>query len=957
VEAVRSQATEDNEARVKARARHEWFFGRAKELEALTSALAEAKSGQLRVVYVEGEAGLGKTALVRRFLESAAELVRLQASGAEPERQLAWGLVRQLARSRGSGVGGGQLWLAKPPVGVDAFAVGAQVLELLGELQQAGPVVLVVDDLQWADDESSAALVFVLRRLACDRVLVVLCARPAEDLGDGWRRLARDPAVTVLRLEGLSVEELGALAKAAGRVLPHHALEALRAHTEGNPLWARALLDELGPEHLGGRSGLLPAPRDFASVVLARLARCPLAARLVVEAGAVLGTRCELATAVALSGIEDTAQAVAAALGSGLVREVAGPGGGDLAFSHELVRAAVYHDLHPERRLALHRSAATLLRGDRALAHRVAASVGADEALAGDLERAAKAHLGRGEVALAASQLHRSALLSADLLDRERRFFGAFGAWLAEGDLSAANRASGELEGLPDSPGRRYVEGAIALWDGRLEEAGQLLGKVWEATAEAPGGSQLAGASAAQLALLGIFALDGERALGWAQRALATGALAPGGFAFCCWARAEGLALLGLSKEALETFGQADQARLSRADVLFITGELFGYRDDPLRAASCLATALELARRGEAGQSLLAGHVATHLCKERYRLGEFAPAIESGGLALALAQQSDRRTELTFVHAMLSYPFTARGEFEEADEHVRSALQNARALGSPVTLGYAAAASANLAQARSQHERVLAQFRSLPQQAAPVGLGLLPVSDMAADAHLALGQLEEAEAAVKACERAAAASDRPLAQLAAWRVRGRLQAALGDAPGSCAAFEQALGLAATLGVPFEQARVRLAYGEALLKLGERPRARHQLASSRDAFQALGAEPLRQHAEALLPATGARPAGAGKAGASRLTARELAIARLVADGKSYKEVGAELYLTTKTVEYHLGHAYAKLGVRSRAELRSALASTVQLTRAPSGTAPSGTAPSSEVPTGLKRPAQD
>ena len=206
-----------------------------------------ARSGEPRVVLVEGEGGIGKSTLLARFASRLAGATVLRAGGDEAELLLPYGVVGQLvASARGSGGGPPGLLAAKLSDGVDPLAVGADLVGWLGQFQKM--VLVVIDDLQWADGPSARALLFAVRRLQADRVLVVLSARAGElpRLGEGWQRfLAGDHRAGRVRLGGLGPEEVVALGRALGAgELPRRAVSRLLEETGGNSLYCRAVLEE-----------------------------------------------------------------------------------------------------------------------------------------------------------------------------------------------------------------------------------------------------------------------------------------------------------------------------------------------------------------------------------------------------------------------------------------------------------------------------------------------------------------------------------------------------------------------------------------------------------------------------------------------------------------------------------------------------------------------------------------
>jgi len=309
-------------------------------------------SGQPKVVCIEGSPGMGKTALVHAFLDRAGNAVVLRASGDEDEASHPWGVLDQLARSPLPAPVAELRALSQHPPGADPLAAGSKLLEALGVLQAGRPVLIVIDDVHWADEPSARVLRFAARRLQSDNVMVLVTARSSHPDGptSAWRRLAGERG-RHLHLSGLGVDDLVALGEAIdGARLSHRATRRLWEHTEGHPLHARSLLEELDPEALEAFPGPLPAPRSFAGLVLSRLAGCSESAETLVTSAAVLGRRSRLSHALSLAGVDDPVAALSEAVDAGLLSEVGtGPGRG-VTFSHPLVHAAVYGDLSPARR-------------------------------------------------------------------------------------------------------------------------------------------------------------------------------------------------------------------------------------------------------------------------------------------------------------------------------------------------------------------------------------------------------------------------------------------------------------------------------------------------------------------------------------------------------------------------------------------------------------------------------
>jgi DNA-binding CsgD family transcriptional regulator len=890
------------------------FVGRQRELRILGDRLAAAELGHPQVVYVEGEAGGGKSTLLSAFLGSLSDAAVLEVSGDEAETLLSYGIIDQLQPGT----------VTEP--GTDPMAAGARLLDLLDRRQADGRVVvLALDDLQWADRPSSRAVLFALRRLRADKVLAVVSTRVGELADPGWARfVSGDSRVTRIRLGGLSAGDLTELASALGLgVLSARGASRLAAHTEGNALYCRALLDEIGVAGLSGATDRgLPAPRDLSAVILARVASLPVATQSFLAAASVLGQHTPMPAIASVARLPDARREVDAAVAAGLLTESASAP--ELTFTHPLYRAAIYADLPPTSRRELHARAAQTVTGRARLAHRAAASMGPDEPLAAELEASALATVATGDLGAAGWALEQAAALSAAAQDRERRLLDAAVILLNAADTTAAARV---LASCHDASARRdAVTGLLGVFTGSPSAEGRLLA-AWQAHDPATEGD--IGARAAT-SLTNWMVMSGrpEAALSWADRAV--GGTVPGSAlrAMARTAQAYAFGAAGRSPEGLAVLGflpgSGNEAPIPGTDALIMRGMLRVYADDLPGAIADLGVATARLRTGL--PSSYPGPCLAHLSDAHFRRGDWDAALTHAQLATSLAQDTDRPVDLARAHARAAQVLACRGQWSAAQGHVSAARAAAERVSLVLAVAAAATAGAALAHARGDLAGVL--LATEPVRAT----GLLGVGGrpgifnwraMEADALIDLGRLEEAEARLDEFEAAIPAPGLASAALALARGRGNLAVACGDATRAAAAFGRAHEIEPDVPMPFEHARLSLDDGRRLAAAQDRLAAVAQLEKAHRLFSDLGADPYLQACTAELAALQvATPAGS-PAALLGLSRAELAVARLVATGLTNREVASALFVSVKTVEYHLRNSYIKLDITSRRALAALL----------------------------------
>ena len=896
----------------------------------LAQEVQRARDGQPRLVWLTGEPGIGKTSLLRRMADSAAGVTLLWASGDEAESSLAYGVVDQLRAGLPERFTPAPMSEPADRSSMDPLQVGAELLAMVGALQFAGPVVVVVDDAQWVDEPSARALVFLVRRLRRDQVLVVLGVRPDLDAAASvqWERaLAQEHLVRRLTLSGLEPGDLAQLAETiSGRSLPMRAARRLHEHTGGHPLYARALLEELPPAALTDDAGELPAPRSLSALMLDRLGRLSPAARELVVCAAVLGTHVALSDVVSLAGLPDPAPGLDEVVIAGLLVESRAGAIRQLVFPNRLMRTAVHDDVVPGRRAELHRRAAELLgSGPAGLSHRAAAAVGPDAQLAAEFIQLAQRELDSGNWQLAVSHLGAAADLSPNPELRAECVVKAAEGMLAGGDIAGALRAAPALQAAPPSATRSRVLGQLAVFTGRFAEARNQFAQSRALMEDQADRSTID----THLSMISLLEGQTETAVELGAAALRAGP--PSTTADLT----RFVYVLGLAAQGRHTDSAAAVDALEPAvggppgaaseppsvERLALHGFLALWSDRPAQAADALAEVVRRAGSGTRLQSRVL--VLGHLAEAQYRTGSWDEAAVNAELAMSLADDAGINLAAGLARAVAAYVASGQGRRDEAEQLVAGATAAAAARPWWAARAYAASAAAALAQAAGDHTTMLAALETFddPSVLAPVdALGALAWRALRTEALLGLGEFDRAEAELVELESRVASRADGWSALEAARLRAELtdrRQAHHDPAVVRAAYERATASASRAGGALSIARLETSYGRFLLGLGERRPAADLLRAASARLRRLRAEPFLTVCDGLLKAAGLPPPRDGNR--LGLTTQELAVARSVAAGRTNQEVGVELFVTSRTVAYHLSNIYAKTGLTSRREL--------------------------------------
>ncbi|MGY1663146.1 LuxR C-terminal-related transcriptional regulator [Geodermatophilus sp. SYSU D00705] len=879
------------------------LVAREAELAGLERLLRDGGLGP-SLVRVTGAPGAGKTALVREAVDRHPGPV-LEARGAPWEGTRPYAVLDQL--------------LAGVPVPPDPFAAAEVVARHAGGSAEARAVVLV-DDAHWSDPESLQALATAVRHQHRAALTVVLVSPlvPAEATPATLEVLLRSATATVV-VEPFSAEDVARLAAARGTPLSPAVAEQLWRHTGGVPGHVAALLDELPSETWSGRRPDLPAPAAVAARVREQLTRCDPGARALAEAVAVLGPA-PVPEAAALSGVGDLLAALDAAQRAGLLRPT-GPGRpAELAPADPLVAAAVLTAMGPAAVARAHRRAADVVEDPtRRLGHLVAASVGPDAALAGDLDALARRRAAEGAWAEAAALLADASRLSEDRRSREDRLLGAVDALVGAGDSIGAAALVPEVESLRETPLRNAVLGYLAIVQGRAVEAEARLRRAWDLVNpdRDPGRAALV---SQRFVLHELARCRAGELVAWADRTIElAGPGAPEALEAVA-IRGLGVAGAGAPAEALAGYRALSERVRSGAQAQRVAlgeGWLHLALDEVARAAAELESAVPTTYLG--GSHRISLWALGWLARARFATGEWDAALRAVREGADLVTRTGMVLVGPLLHWTAAQVHALRGDWAAAEQ----ALRDGEAGSSDYAIMRVPSmlARAHVAEAQADYAGVLRALGPLAE-AGPQGWvdepGAWPWADVHANALVLEGLLAEADAFLTPHEQRATERGHRSTRARLGYARGRWFGAQGDLDAARDAFGTSLRLLEDLPLRYDRARVSFAFGQTLRRAGKRREADAAISTARDVYLSLGAATSVARCDRELRAAGLGP-GRPEDGAARLTPQERTVSGLVASGLSNREVAAELYLSEKTVQYHLTRIYTKLGVRSRAEL--------------------------------------
>ncbi len=897
------------------------LVGRDAELERISRLIDDAARGRGAALVLRGEAGIGKSSLLDHARSRTTSTV-ISTSGTEAESAIPFaglgdvlrpllGLLDSLAEPHATAVRA-VLGLAEPRP-VDRLTLGAASLSLLAA---SAPLLVVVDDAHWLDTESQDALVFAARRLAADPVAMVFAARE----GDVQRFAAE--GIDELVVSGLESDHARSLL--GERVSSSRVADELIESTGGNPLALLQLPQALSDAQLSGDEPLEQPIRVGAALERGFSRRVQILGEDVRLAALTVaaddsGDAAAIDTAVGSLGL--AANNLTRAEDAGLLQR----NGGQLGFSHPLVRSAVYHGAAPSERRRVHAALAAALAdrdGERHAWHLAAAAVGADTTAAAKLDDVARRAADRGAYDSAARAFERAARLTATGQEQASRLAEAANA----AQLAGRPRHAGQLvdEGLAGHP-PELVRATLLGVKGRLavlnhDQRTAFDSFVAAATISEADDPQRAALLLAEAVTVGI-QLDRVAMQTAGERLRALGPPRDPRTEFFVAQALGAAASQAGTPDSAELIARAvaivdaGDLPLTSAQDLFWAGRAY-YMLGRHAAASAYGHRAAEAARQEGAFGVLP-QAQRLVASAAFEIGDWRTAYAAAGDAVAVSSEVGQRATACASYGVLADIDAASGNEQACRDHAGAAIELADTLGlgfyrerSERALGRLELALGRLDSAAQLLERVHERLRA----AGNLEFNVTPAWDLA-ETYVRLGRAEDAIGLIDLAE-AEAPPVSPPERALVQRCRGLTH------DDFVPWFEQALASHvpedSAESMPFEHARTALCFGERLRRRGDRREAREQLRSALATFETLGADAWAARADAELRASGERlrPREASR---EQLTPREMQIALSVAEGQSNREVAAALYLTPKTVEFHLTRIYRKLGLRSRAEL--------------------------------------
>ncbi|MFF6983839.1 AAA family ATPase [Streptomyces sp. NPDC008343] len=901
---------------------HSEIVGRSDELAQLAAAAETVRSRGAQIFFLSGPAGIGKTALTQAFCSTLPDFRLLSVSGVPTERYIKYAAVNRVIQAAHSGQSLDLRRMTLVQENSTVMAAGGALIDVLDDFRENSPLVFVLEDAHFVDTYSLRALGFSILRMTHDQIMAVINTEHVRQTKKDMGFTGSLEYVSQIELEGLSVSSVRDYLTSRGFPVPSETqLLQICKWSNGNPLYVQALLGAMGDGATPERLPLIDVPPSLAEAVLEWMQAFPEGSRNVLEVMAVLNAPASVPVLQGMTKSEDILGDIEPLVTEGAARWCDETTEARLELMHPGQRDALYSAIPVSKRRKLHQTAAETLDSPMRWRHRVAATATFDARLAFELSEAAERELIGGDLSNAAQFELAVSTVSPEAATRQSALLRAVRLLVLGGQYAPALAYASRVEACSASPQRHEALGFLEYARGNDASASEYLRMAQDSFRGEDDVARVASELATLQRSLGL----GEQSVRSAQTSLALSS-DPAIIGEAQANIAYGAALIQGPAEALRRLSHLrdnpTNVALVDLDSLVCRGICRGLSGQLVDALSDLRVVARKNAPSLARRSDFAAKVHAASC--HFLLGEWEESRRVLSLAFDEAQVSGRDIDFAVLHSMSATVYACEGKWAEAAYDLGAAENISQGADFSGPDFHALQSRASVAFAREDWRTAVTLLRRAGGDSANAGrirlystwfLPLLGVSCahtrnyvLAAETLSKLDDVEPTGA---------------LPVVARNWVRGNLLHARGDTQLAVRAFRDGLAEPSFGGEPaLHRSLLRCDLGRALIDLGEKLEAQRHLKAAEREFRGMGAEPFVARCLALLDKN-TRSGGVTEAERlwGELTDREKDTAKLVARGWTNKEIAEELYVSTKTVEYHLGNMYAKGGLRNRRQLRN------------------------------------
>ncbi|MFF6984684.1 AAA family ATPase [Streptomyces sp. NPDC008343] len=901
---------------------HSSIVGRHDELAQLNAAAEAVRQNGAQLVFLSGPAGIGKTALAQTFCSQLSDFRVLSVAGVPTERYIKYSVVNRLIQAAHGGESLGLRRLNLVQETSTVMAAGGALIDVLDDFRRDSPLALVLEDAHLMDTYSLSALGFTLLRTMHDRILSVINTEHGRKTKKDMGFTGSIEQVSQIELSGLSAYSVrDYLASRGLPILPESQLLQVCKWSNGNPLYVQTLLGAMRNGHVPEQLTLVDVPPSLSDTILQWKQSFPPGSRTMLEVMAVLNTPAPVTVLQRIAKSEDVLADIEPLVTEGAAKWRDEGEQPRLELMHPGQRDALYAAIPVSERRTLHEAAAATLDTPMQWRHRVAATASFDATLANELRQAAEHELSGGDLSHAAQLELAVSAVSPDAATRESALLRAVRLLVLSGQYAAALAYSSRVDDCSASPQRHEALGFLEYARGNDASASEFLRVARDGFQSDDDVSRVSSELATLQRSLGLgapsvhsaqgaLALTSDPAIiGEAQANIAYGAALLQG-------PAEGLRRLAHLRDNPTNVALADM------DSLVCRGICRGLSGQLLEALSDLRVVARKNAPSLARRSDFAARVHAASCY--FLLGEWEESRRILSLGFDEAQASGRDIDFAVLHSTSATIYACEGNWEQSAAELNAAEIISQSTDFSGPDFHVLLARATIAFAHQDWSTAVTLSKRAMDDSANegrlrlYGTWFLPVLGVSC---ARAGHTVLAVEAVSALDDVEPTGAMPV--VARNWVKGNLLLARADRHSAVRVFRDGLAEQPTGGEPaLHRSLLRCDLGRALLEVGEKSEAQTHLKAAEKSFRAMGAEPFVAQCSNLLGRS-VRSDRVTEADRfwDELTDREKDTAKLVARGWTNKEIADELYVSTKTVEYHLGNMYAKGNLRNRRQLRN------------------------------------